>query len=172
MSGFSVVVASDRGGGIGKDGDLPWRLKGDMAYFKALTSAAGNGQRNAVVMGRKTWESIPERFRPLRKRLNVVISRQTDYALPAGVVLTHSFADALEAARQADVDRVFVIGGGAVYAEALQHPDCERVYLTRIAERFDCDTFLPPLEAFDLEAVTQESEDGGVHFDFATYTRK
>ena len=72
---ISVVVAATRKGGIGKDGGLPWRIPADMAFFKQVTLAAAEGRRNAVVMGRKTWESIPAKFRPLPGRLNVVLSR-------------------------------------------------------------------------------------------------
>jgi dihydrofolate reductase len=80
---ISLVVAMTLDHCIGVNGQLPWRLKGDMAFFKKLTtvtSGTGN-KRNAVVMGRKTWESIPEKFRPLPDRLNVILTRQTDFKM-------------------------------------------------------------------------------------------
>lgn len=73
-----VVVAATEDWGIGKDGKLPWTLPGDMAYFRKVTSEAGAGKVNAVIMGRKTWASIPEKFRPLRERKNVVLSKTAD----------------------------------------------------------------------------------------------
>ena len=73
---FQLVVAATRKLGIGKAGSMPWKLPGDMAYFKELTSkTADSGKQNAVVMGRKTWESIPSKFRPLPGRINVVLTR-------------------------------------------------------------------------------------------------
>lgn len=74
--GFHIVVAHDRSRGIGKDGSMPWNLPKDMSYFKSLTSEPRTpGNRNAVIMGRATWESIPLKFRPLQHRFNIVISR-------------------------------------------------------------------------------------------------
>ena len=76
---FSVVVAATSAGGIGMKGKLPWRLPGDMAFFKRVTSSVADiGKRNAVIMGRRTWASIPAKFRPLPARLNVVLSRSAD----------------------------------------------------------------------------------------------
>ena len=74
---FSLVVAACKNNGIGKDGKLPWSLPGDMAHFKRVTShTIDDSKQNAVIMGRKTWNSIPEKFRPLPKRLNVILSRE------------------------------------------------------------------------------------------------
>ncbi len=85
-----AIVACTRDGGIGKEGKLPWKLSGDMAYFKRVTLDTEDipGKRNAVIMGRKTWESIPNSFRPLAGRLNVVLSRNPkSINLPDGVVV-------------------------------------------------------------------------------------
>ena len=79
--GLIVIVAATKANGIGVNGRLPWRLPGDMAYFARITSNAPEGYTNAVIMGRKTWESIPLKFRPLPKRVNLVISRNCDYDL-------------------------------------------------------------------------------------------
>lgn len=89
QQGFQLVVAATKNGlGIGKDGTLPWKLPGDMAYFKELTSRTrDSAKQNAVIMGRKTWESIPTKFRPLKGRINIVLSRsQTAAGLDAGDV--------------------------------------------------------------------------------------
>ena len=75
MKPFSIVVAIDRAGGIGREGKLPWNLPADMARFKEITQGEGG---NAVIMGRKTWDSIPEKFQPLPGRLNVVLTRRQD----------------------------------------------------------------------------------------------
>ena len=149
MRRFSIVVAADEAGGIGKDGQLPWRLAGDMAYFKNLTSEPpAPGQRNAVIMGRKTWDSIPARFRPLSGRINVVISRNASLSLPENVIRAESFDRALAAVDAiADVGHVFVIGGGEIFRQAIGRPELQSVYLTRVYATLDCDTFFPPIPA-------------------------
>ncbi len=97
MPPFSIVVAADEAGGIGKDGRLPWHLSGDMAFFKRLTmEPPAPSLRNAVVMGRKTWESISRKFRPLAGRLNVVITANDQFDVP-GVLRVESFDAALTA---------------------------------------------------------------------------
>ncbi len=148
--GFSIIVACDEQGGIGKGGALPWHIPSDLKHFKEVTTAPYGAAQNVVMMGRKTWESIPEKFRPLPLRLNVVITSQDNYALPAGVVQVDSLESGLNAfcntARE-DVGAVFVVGGAQVYAEAIKHPLCERIYLTRVYGTFRCDVFFPEIPA-------------------------
>ena len=134
---YQLVVAAGRAWGIGVRGGLPWRLAGDMAHFKAVTSAvdapstSAPARLNAVVMGRATWESLPPKARPLPGRLNVVLSRSATAAskensaspaalsLPEGVLLAGSLEGALatlSAPPLAErVERVFVIGGAQVF---------------------------------------------------------
>ena len=81
MARLTLIVAATRNNGIGQNSQLPWRLAKEMAYFKRVTTNAPEGSMNAVVMGRNTWESIPQRFRPLDKRLNIVISSNKNYQL-------------------------------------------------------------------------------------------
>lgn len=173
MRSFSIVVAADQGRGIGKGPALPWRLPGDMAYFKRVTSEAPAGLRNAVIMGRKTYESVPAKFRPLPQRLNVVLSRGTPREAHDDVLFFASLDAALTALeRRADIARVFVIGGGELYREALAHPACTRVYLTRVDATFDCDTFLAPFEAgFRLVTRDGPHDDHGVSYTFEVYER-
>lgn len=141
---FSVVVAACKHSrGIGGAGQLPWRLRGDMHYFKQLTRSVSDPTKvNAVIMGRKTWQSIPEKMRPLGDRLNVVISSnptaKDDYGMSSAVVTATSLEEALQklcAPEYAEsVESVFVIGGGTIYAEALRMSSlCERVYLTEVS---------------------------------------
>jgi dihydrofolate reductase/thymidylate synthase len=141
---FSVVVAVCKGSrGIGAGGQLPWRLRSDMQYFKQLTRSTSDAtKRNAVIMGRKTWQSIPTKFRPLDDRVNVVLSRnpeaKKELDLPEGVVVAESLEKALELlAEDAElgctIENVYVIGGGSVYAEALAlKQSCAKLYVTEI----------------------------------------
>ena len=89
---MKMIAAACEGLGIGKNGDLPWRLKEEMKYFTRMTKAAAPGRKNAVVMGRKTYESIPPKYRPLNDRVNVVLTKQKDYEVPEkGVLVCHNF---------------------------------------------------------------------------------
>jgi len=162
------VVAIDRAGGIGREGKLPWNLPADMARFKEITQGEGG---NAVIMGRKTWDSIPEKFQPLPGRLNVVLTRRQDWEAPEGAAAAGNFEDALRAGE--DATEVFVIGGGAVYEEALRHPDCRSVHMTAIHEEFGCDTFfLPDATQWELESESETVEENGIPFSFCVYRRK
>ena len=81
MSHLTLIVAATTKNGIGRGGTMPWHIPKDLAYFSRVTTSAPIGQANAVLMGRKTWESIPNKFRPLKKRINIVLSRDKDYDL-------------------------------------------------------------------------------------------
>lgn len=163
---FDVVVAADLDWGIGKSQGLPWpKLRGDLQHFKRITSNAPEGKRNAVVMGRKTWESKEVGGKPLARRLNIVVSRRT-FEVPDGVVLAHSLDEALVV--PADVETTFVVGGAGLFVDALAHPALRYVYLTRVEGRFGCDVVMPDLDArgfvrepWDGE---QASEDNGVRY--------
>eukprot|EP00892_Ulva_mutabilis_P007037 jgi/Ulvmu1/4705/UM002_0436.1 len=149
LPGFQIVVAHDRSKGIGLHGDMPWKLPKDMAYFKSLTTTPRTpGHRNVVIMGRKTWESIPLKFRPLQHRINIVISRSLatrDHPTPDSPehIASDFTAALLLAGAQACVDTIFVVGGGQVYAQAIQNPSCSALHITEIQEDFKCDTFFP-----------------------------
>ncbi|HEU4728515.1 MAG TPA: dihydrofolate reductase [Kofleriaceae bacterium] len=141
---FDIVLAADLDWGIGKAGGLPWpRLRGDLQHFKRLTTAATEGRRNAVVMGRKTWESKEVGRKPLPDRLNVVVSR-SPLAVPEGVIAARSIDDALAVT---GVESIFVVGGAGLIRDAIERDDLRHVYLTRIEQRFDCDVTMPDLDA-------------------------
>jgi dihydrofolate reductase/thymidylate synthase len=167
---MKIIAALDRNRGIGKDGTLPWRLKGDMSFFKTLTTTAPGGKTNAVIMGRKTWESIPAKFRPLPDRLNIVLSRELAEA--EGAVVCDSFDDAHTfLAGMANLHEVYVIGGAGVYAEALK--ECDALYLTHVDIEVACDVFFPEYEHLfkgELQPATA-SEENGIRYTFETWTR-
>ena len=108
-----------------------------MSHFKTLTT--GKNQKNAVIMGRKTWESIPEKFRPLPNRINIVLSSsQTEFE---GAIDANSLNDAL--AKASSATNIFVIGGAQLYSEALTHSDCNALHITKVFNHFDCDAHFP-----------------------------
>lgn len=166
---FDVVIAADRGWGIGKANALPWpKLRGDQQHFQRLTSAASPGKRNAIVMGRKTWESAEIAGRPLPSRLNIVVLRGAP-VLPPGVLAVHSLDEALAAvAALPDVEHTFLVSGAGLLASALAHPELRYVYLTRVDATFDCDVRIPDLGALGFVHVPWEgefaSEDSGVRY--------
>lgn len=123
---YQVVVAATENMGIGKDGKLPWRMPSDLKFFKNITSRTSDrGRRNAVLMGRKTWESIPAEHRPLPGRLNVVLTRSGsfDIATVENVIICGSITSALELLAASpyclSIEKVFVIGGGEILRCAL-----------------------------------------------------
>ncbi|KAH8770381.1 dihydrofolate reductase-like domain-containing protein [Hyaloscypha sp. PMI_1271] len=140
---LTLIVATTSKMGIGRGGTLPWTgLKKEMAYFARVTKRASPGSRNAVIMGRKTWESIPPKFRPLRDRTNVVITRATGLNADGGF-LVGSVEGAVEAVAKTEAQRAFIIGGAQIYKAALERKEAKRILLTRVLSDFECDTFFP-----------------------------
>lgn len=135
---LSVIVAMAENGIIGRDGELPWHLSADLRRFKRLTMG------HAILMGRKTWESIG---RPLPGRTSIVISRQPNYQTgDARVPVAGSLDDALQIASRADCeqDQLFVIGGAAIYEMALSRAN--RLYLTRVQAELEGDVRFPTID--------------------------
>ncbi|KAK2589487.1 hypothetical protein QQS21_012836 [Conoideocrella luteorostrata] len=152
---LTLIVAATRTMGIGLNGSMPWSgLRKEMQYFARVTSRvppqSPANSINAVIMGRKTWDSIPPKFRPLKNRINIVISRSSrsspDAALPSSgssePVCVASLDQAVSYVRDHPlISRVFVMGGGQIYSEALRREDAKRVLLTSIEKEYECDTF-------------------------------
>jgi dihydrofolate reductase len=158
-----MVWAQARGGVIGANAALPWHLPEDLALFRRLTMGS------TVVMGRRTWESLPERFRPLPGRLNVVLTSDEGWSAP-GARPVHSVQQVLD-----EHDACWVIGGGAVYASFLPHAD--RLVVTEVDVDVQGDTWATPLDAAWTRTVrTPESgwsasESGGLRFAVSEYER-
>ncbi len=144
---------------IGKEGVMPWHLPEDLAHFKQVTLGC------PVIMGRKTWESLPPRFRPLPGRKNIVITRQADWAAE-GAVRAASLPDAM--ALSGDAPQAWITGGAEIYRLAL--PLADTVEVTEIDAEFEGDAFAPQLDA-GWEEVGREHHQSksGVNFAFVTY---
>jgi dihydrofolate reductase len=155
---FDAVVAADLDWGIGKANGLPWpKLKGDLAHFRRVTSASGEGQVNAIIMGRKTWQSAEVGGNPLPRRLNIVITR-SQLAVPEGVVVAASLDAALSAARGPNVDSVFVVGGAEILRLALVHAGLRYIYLTRVLGHFDAEVHIPNLDELGFVKTAWDGE--------------
>ena len=158
---LKLIYARSRNGVIGRDGQLPWHLPADLAHFKQTTL----GQ--AVVMGRKTWDSLPERFRPLPGRTNIVITRQTDWHAP-GTLVAHSLEQAMSLCPAPGP--LWVIGGADIYAQAL--PLASTVVVTEIDVEVQGDAHAPKLgtEWKEMTRLLQQNEDG-LSYSFITYIK-
>ncbi|MEZ4922340.1 MAG: dihydrofolate reductase [Crocinitomicaceae bacterium] len=138
-----VAIASNRA--IGKDNDLIWHLPADMRFFTETTKG------NIVIMGRRNWNSIPDKYRPLSDRLNVVVSRDTSFT-DEGCVAYNTIEEAISAYKN-DPRDTYIIGGGQIYKYALDHDLIDQMYITKIDASFDADTFFPE---FDESGWTSE----------------
>ncbi|KAJ7169854.1 dihydrofolate reductase-like domain-containing protein [Mycena filopes] len=195
MSRLTIIVAATKSNGIGQNGQLPWRLPKEMAYFARVTSNAPAGGSNAVIMGRNTWESIPAKFRPLRNRVNIVVSRNTSYDAGSARVGGSLEAAITRMKAEPHLSRAFIIGGVSLYAESLNLPPSspvgfvDRVLLTRIlSPAFDgCDVFMPEFfagaggwkmashdalqEWVGFEVAEGVQEENGVSYEFQMWVR-
>ncbi|MEY3611905.1 MAG: Dihydrofolate reductase [Pseudomonadota bacterium] len=154
-----LIYARARNGTIGKDGQMPWHLPEDLAHFKRVTL----GQ--PVIMGRKTWDSLPARFRPLPGRVNIVITRQRDWQAE-GAVCAHSIEEALRLC--GDVPDAWVMGGAEIYRQA--EPLASTAIVTEIDADFEGDAFAPTLSAAwqEMERKSHVAA-SGLPFSFVTY---
>jgi dihydrofolate reductase len=158
---LTVIAAIARNGVIGLGNRLPWHLPADLRHFRALTTG------RTVIMGRKTWESLPEKFRPLPGRRNIVVTRNGAYPAEGATVVT-SLPAALAASQD---DEAFVIGGAELYAAAL--PLADRLQLTEIDATFDGDTHFPAIDpgAWRETARAAQHDEAGFDYAFVTYRR-
>ena len=151
---ISIIVAMAKDRVIGKDNEMPWHLPADLQHFRKMTSG------KPIIMGRKTYESIG---RPLPKRHNIIISRNSDYEVE-GCDVVNSLDAALEVA--GDVEEIFIIGGGFLYDQTIDAAD--RLYLTFIDLEIDGDTFFPEYEHLNIKKIASEAhkKDGKNPYDY------
>lgn len=163
MSEIIIIAAVAKNRVIGKDNQLIWHIPADMAHFKALT------QGKTVLMGRKTWDSLPPRFRPLPGRRNIVISRQADFSAP-GAELANSLESGLALAASDPV--VFIIGGAEIYRQAMQIAD--RLEVTEVNLEPEGDSWFPEITTVHWQemAKTTPPDQTGTGYSFVSYQRR
>ncbi len=158
---INMIFARSANGVIGNNNAMPWHLPEDLAHFKKLTLGS------PVIMGRKTWDSLPPKFRPLPGRTNVVITRQTHWQAQ-GATTAGSLQDALALCQSAN--EVWIIGGAQIYAQA--EPLASRIEVTQIDQDFEGDAFAPTLGAQWIPGHSQSQvSSSGLGFRFITYTQ-
>jgi dihydrofolate reductase len=163
----TIIAAVSENDIIGKDNKLIWRLPADMKFFKEKT------YDHCVIMGRKNYESIPEKFRPLPGRVNIIVSRNKDY-IQEGTLTVHSIEAALAEAKLMNETEAFIIGGGEIYKQSMDLAD--ELWITRVHDKFEGDTEFPKIDSTIWEEkVFQKFEKDEKHlhdFTVYNYTRK
>lgn len=169
MMNVSIIAAVAEYYAIGRDNDLIWRLPRDLRFFTQKTSG------HHVIMGRKNWDSIPDKYRPLPNRTNIVVTRKSDFKAD-GCVVVNSIEAGLEIARKAQDDEVFIIGGGQIYKLSLENNLVDTMYITWVHEKFEADTFFPTVNFDEWNMVDEdhwEADEKNPHaFTITTYVRK
>lgn len=160
MTRINLILARAANGVIGKDNTLPWHLPEDMAHFRRQTAGA------PVIMGRKTWDSLPARFRPLPGRVNIVITRQRDWHAE-GSVAVNSVSEAVKKCEEIGAPEAWVIGGEQIFAETM--PIAARAIVTEIAKGYEGDAFAPKFDANWSETHRESHVSvNGLEFSFVT----
>ena len=165
----SIIVAIAHDNVIGKNNDLVWHLPKDMKFFMDTTL------NHHVIMGRKNYDSIPEKYRPLKNRTNVVVTRNTNFKAPDCAVVS-STQEGIEAAQENGDKECFIIGGGQIYKESLEMNIVDKMYITHIDQEFEGDTFFPKFtkEDWNLRVLIEHQKDEKNTHDFIVveYTKK
>lgn len=164
---ISLIAALTENRVIGKSNDLPWHLPDDMKYFMQTTLG------HHVIMGRKNYESIPAKFRPLANRTNIVVTRQDEYEAP-GCIVVNSISAGIDIAIDNHEPEVFIIGGAEIYAQSLAFAN--RLYLTEIQTSLEGDAFFPSINAYEWNEVSRKPHPADARhaysFDFVIYDKK
>lgn len=153
----SLIAAISTNNCIGKNNALPWHIPEDLKHFKELTTG------KTVLMGRKTWESIPAKFRPLPNRKNIVITTQADFITPEGVEVFHNIDDAL---KHHSHEQIFIIGGANIYTQTIDLADT--LYITEVHQIIDGDVFFPDIDKKIWQEIKREDFE---KFSFVTYVK-
>ncbi|MFA6806486.1 MAG: dihydrofolate reductase [Bacteroidales bacterium] len=160
---INIIVAIAQNNAIGKNNDLLWHISEDLKYFKRTTLGS------PIIMGRKTWDSLP--FKPLPKRENIVISRNKDLEIE-GAKIINSIEEAITYAKT--LENCFIIGGGMIYTSAL--PLCDKLYITKVFKDFEADTFFPEINPkiwiLESQSEKQIDEKTNLEFQFLVYKKK
>lgn len=164
---ISLIAALTKNRVIGKNNNLPWHLPDDMKYFMQTT------KEHHVIMGRKNYESIPEKFRPLPNRTNIVVTRQKNFTAP-GCHIVHTLEAGIDMARSEGEKELFIIGGSEIYDLGMAY--AEQLYLTEIDTTIEGDTYFPSINKEEWEELSRTHHEADARhaysFDFVVYKKK
>ena len=182
---MNVIVAyCKKNNGIGKNNKIPWFLKNDLKNFQQITSKTFKPYtKNMVVMGRKTWDSIPDKHKPLKNRLNVVLTRNKDVRLKHEIesykdtIVKYDFNEILDVAKlntAFNISNIFIIGGESLYKMALESDSISKIYVTEVYEDYECDTFFPQIdkEKYKLSYVSKFYSENNIYYRYLEYVNK
>ena len=162
----SIIAAIGKNRELGKDNKLIWHIKEDLQRFKKITSG------HPIIMGRKTWDSLP--FKPLPNRTNIVVTRNPGFSFAGGRLakLVGSVGEALEIAKNSPGgEEVFIIGGGQIYEQTIKKGLVDKLYLTIVEGEFDADTFFPDHSQFKKIVLEKKRESDGYKYTFLELER-
>ncbi len=160
---ITIIAAIGKNRELGKNNQLLWHIKADLERFKKLTLG------NVVIMGRKTYQSLPEKFRPLPQRINIVVSKQKDFVNDP-IIIAQSIEEAIKKAKEFKKE-IFIAGGASIYEQTL--PLADKLYLTLVEKEFpDADVFFPPFEKLFPKKIKEEiGQEGELTFRFLEYSK-
>ena len=167
---INIIVACNRRGGIGLKNTIPWFLKGDLEHFRKLTVGVGN---NSVIMGKNTWDSLPENFKPLPNRSNIILSstlesREINHK---NVYIARTINEVLDYCKYKKFDTNWVIGGSMLYASFLDSQNVKKIYKTEIQTDTICDTYFPRYDDYVLDYSSENIKENNIVYNFKTFKR-
>lgn len=181
---FNIIVAACKNRGIGYNNRIPWNLPKELKYFSAKTQfKIDENKQNVIIMGRKTYFGIPKTKRPLKDRINIVLTSKPDqYEFPKTVLTFTSLVKVFNYLEEEDpqvrdtIENLWIIGGAVLYSEALLSKRCHQIYYTEIFCHFECDTFFPNIPPNDFEEINSNTrlhqEENGVTYRYKIYEKK
>jgi dihydrofolate reductase / thymidylate synthase len=182
---MNIIVANcKKNNGIGKNNKIPWFLKNDLKNFQQITSKTFKPYtKNMVVMGRKTWDSIPDKHKPLKNRLNVVLTHNKDVRLKHKIesykdtIVKYDFNEILEVAKlnmDFNISNIFIIGGESLYKMALESENISKIYVTEVYDDYECDTFFPQIdkEKYKLSYISNFYSENNIYYRYLEYVNK
>lgn len=176
---INLIVAVDEKNWIWKNWDLAWRISDDMKYFKKITSKTlDKSNKNAVVMWRKTWESIPLKYRPLPNRINCILSKNTIktviwWDLDENIIYHNSIDECInELKTKENIENIFIIWWANIYNQLLENDILDKLYITKVRWDHNCDVFLNDIpDYFTEEFKSEDKEENGIKYNFCVYKK-
>ena len=165
MKNIYIITAFDEYNGIGKNNELPWKISGDLKHFQKTTSKCLDGKRNAVIMGRRTFESIGNR--PLKNRLNIILSSNLILPENQNIKVVRCLEEGIDICeKDYYIQDIYIIGGQQVYEKAINEVKLTGIYITQIKGVYNCDCFFPTLEGFQKIYESEDQIENTIHFTY------